>query len=279
MIINALSIDVEDYFQVAAFETNILKENWGKFPVRVQKNTERLLSILDGKGIKATFFVLGWVAERYPGLIRTIVEHGHELASHGYMHDRINHLTPEKFRADIKDSKHMLEDIAGHVILGYRAPSYSIGESTKWALDIIEEEGFIYSSSIYPIRHDLYGWPEAPRFAFTATNSGLVEIPISTLSVMGKMLPIGGGGYFRFYPYCISKWLIQRLNHTENEPCIFYLHPWELDPEQPRQKNASFKSRFRHYLNLNKTESRFIQLLDDFKWGAIRDVFNQHLQS
>lgn len=279
MVTNALSIDVEDYFQVAAFENTIQKEDWAHLPIRVQQNTDRILSLLDVRGIKATFFVLGWVAERYPGLVRKIVEHGHELASHGYMHDRITHLTPDQFREDIRTSKNLLEDIAGHVVLGYRAPSYSIGEKTKWALNIIEEEGFTYSSSIYPIQHDLYGWPNAPRFPFSATGQGLVEIPISTLRMLGKLIPIGGGGYFRLYPYALSKWWIERLNKMESAPCVFYFHPWELDPEQPRQHQAPIKSKFRHYLNLEKTEERLIKLLSDFKWGAIRDVFNQHLKS
>jgi len=273
-MINAMSVDVEDYFQVSAFESHIDRSQWDSLPHRVEQNTQRILDIFDQHRVKATFFTLGWVAERYPQLIRRIVDDGHELASHGYQHTRVTEQTPEQFRQDLRISKQILEDLGGQPIVGYRAASYSIGAQNLWALQILEEEGFHYSSSIYPVKHDLYGMPDAPRFAFRPDNAPkLLEIPITTLNVLGRNMPCGGGGFFRLYPYQFSKWAYRYINANEKQPGIFYFHPWEIDPEQPRQQNLSFKTRFRHYLNLGRTQNRLSHLLDDFAWDTMRNVF------
>lgn len=273
-MINAMSVDVEDYFQVSAFESHIDRSQWDSLPHRVEQNTQLILDIFDQHRVKATFFTLGWVAERYPQLIRRIVDDGHELASHGYQHTRVTEQTPEQFRQDLRISKQILEDLGGQPIVGYRAASYSIGAQNLWALQILEEEGFHYSSSIYPVKHDLYGMPDAPRFAFRPGNAPrLLEIPITTLNVLGRNMPCGGGGFFRLYPYQFSKWAYRYINANEKQPGIFYFHPWEIDPEQPRQQNLSFKTRFRHYLNLGRTQNRLSHLLDDFAWDTMRNVF------
>ena len=271
---NAMSVDVEDYFQVSAFEKTISRNDWDSLPCRVEANTDRILTLFATKNIHATFFTLGWVAERYPQLIKRIVDAGHELACHGYSHIRVTQQTPDEFRDDVTRAKSLLEDLGGVAVNGYRAPSYSIGADNLWALDILDELGFTYSSSIYPVKHDLYGMPEAPRFAFKPGKpDGLLEVPISTIKLGGKTLPCGGGGYFRFYPYQFSKWMIQRVNKKDQQACIFYFHPWEIDPQQPRQKDISFKTRFRHYLNLERMEQRLTQLLDDFEWDTMEAVF------
>jgi polysaccharide deacetylase family protein (PEP-CTERM system associated) len=269
---NALSIDVEDYFQVSAFEKTIDRNSWDALEHRVEKNLNQTLAIFSDQKVKATFFTLGWVAERYPNLIKSIVEEGHELASHGYGHQRVTDLTPDQFREDVTKAMNILQDISGLKICGYRAPSYSIGKDNLWALEVLAETGHQYSSSIYPIQHDHYGFPEAPRFCFRDEKTGLIEIPISTVKVMNKLRPAGGGGFFRFYPYAVTRWAINRVNN-EGESTVFYLHPWELDPDQPRQQGISAKTRFRHYLNLDKTESRLNRLLTDFNWGTMNDVF------
>lgn len=270
---NAISIDVEDYFQVSAFEKTIDRNSWDSLEHRTEKNLSKTLALFADKNIKATFFTLGWVAERYPNLIKSIVKEGHELASHGYGHQRVSDLTPDEFKADVVKAKNILEDISGVEIKGYRAPSYSIGKNNLWALQVLAETQHEYSSSIYPIKHDHYGFPEAPRFTFRDEKTGLIEIPITTVKIMNKLRPAGGGGFFRFYPYPVTRWIINRVNQQDKQSTVFYLHPWELDPDQPLQKNISAKTRFRHYLNLHKTEGRLIQLLKDFSWGTMNDVF------
>jgi len=272
-MINAISIDVEDYFQVSAFEHSIDRKSWDKLEHRVTENMDKVFHLLAEADVNATFFILGWVAERYPDIVNKIIENGHELASHGYGHQRVSDLTRDEFKNDVTKAKDILENLSGVAIKGYRAPSYSIGKSNIWALNVLAESGYEYSSSIYPIQHDHYGYPESPRFIFKDKNSGLVEIPITTMKFMNRLFPAGGGGFFRFYPYSVSKWAINRVNRIDLHPTVFYLHPWELDPFQPRQKNISAKSRFRHYLNLKKTESRLKHLLNDFQWGRIDDVF------
>lgn len=271
---NAMTVDVEDYFQVSAFEPYIAKEKWDTLPHRVEKNTHQILDIFEDRNIKATFFTLGWVAERYPDLIRRIIQDGHELACHGYEHIRVTEQTPEEFRIDVSRTKKILEDMSGREIKGYRAASYSISAGNLWALDVLWEEGFKYSSSIYPVKHDLYGMPEAPRFIYEPIeNQDFKEIPITTVRFGNKNLPCGGGGFFRFYPYAFSKWAFNRINNQEQQSGIFYFHPWEIDPEQPRQQGLSLKTKIRHYLNLDKMENRIKRLLTDFNWDTMENVF------
>ena len=271
---NAMTVDVEDYFQVSAFESHISKNQWDTLPHRVDRNTHHVLDIFEKNGVKATFFTLGWVAERYPNLIRRIVADGHELACHGYEHIRVTQQTPEQFRVDIVKTKQILEELGGCEVKGYRAASYSICKENLWALDILQEEGFKYSSSIYPVKHDLYGIPDAPRFMYEPIKgNNFKEIPITTLRFGNKNIPCGGGGFFRFYPYAFSKWAFNRVNNQENQAGLFYFHPWEIDPEQPRQKGLGLKTRFRHYLNLNRMEHRLEQLLSDFEWDTMENVF------
>lgn len=271
---NAMTVDVEDYFQVSAFEPYITKQQWDTLPHRVEHNTQRILDIFEASGIKATFFTLGWVAERYPGLVDRIIKEGHELACHGYNHTRVTEQTPEQFREDVSKTKKILEALSGKEVKGYRAASYSIGAKNLWALDVLQEEGFKYSSSIYPVKHDLYGMPDAPRFMYEPIdNRDFKEIPITTVRFGSKNLPCGGGGFFRFYPYAFSKWAFNRVNNKENQAGIFYFHPWEIDPEQPRQLGISLKTRIRHYLNLNQMENRIKRLLTDFNWDTMENVF------
>lgn len=268
-----MSVDVEDYFQVSALEPHFPRDLWDRQACRVQENTERVLELFASSGVRATFFVLGWVAERYPQLVRRIVQEGHELASHGYAHVRVTQQTPVEFKSDAAHSKRLLEDIAGLPVRGYRAASYSIGAKNLWAHDVLGELGYRYSSSIYPIRHDLYGMPEAPRFAFAAGASQLLEIPVTTVEVLGQKLPCGGGGYFRLLPYALSCWAMQRVNRRDGQPCVFYFHPWEIDPRQPRPSKLKLKTRLRHYLNLNRMEQRLIRVLRDFRWDRLDQVF------
>jgi polysaccharide deacetylase family protein (PEP-CTERM system associated) len=273
--INAMSIDVEDYFQVSAFEPYVAKNQWDNLPHRVENNTYKILDILGDKQIKATFFTLGWIAERYPSIVKRIVSDGHELACHGYEHIRVTEQTPDQFRSDVYKAKNILEELSGKEIKGYRAASYSIGASNLWALNVLQELGFKYSSSIYPVKHDLYGMPEAPRFIFEPIqNFDFKEIPITTIRLGHKNWPCGGGGFFRFYPYALSKWALNRVNQQEQQSAIFYFHPWEIDSKQPRQKGLSFKTRTRHYLNLHKMEARLEQLLTDFNWDTMENVFH-----
>jgi len=270
---NAMTVDVEDYFQVSAFEPYIDKRNWDSLAHRVETNTHRILDIFAEFDNKATFFTLGWVAERYPLLIKRIINEGHELACHGYEHIRVTEQTPEQFRADIVLTKKILEDISGKAVLGYRAASYSINSDNLWAHDILAEEGFDYSSSVYPVKHDLYGIPDAPRFCYQPiAESNFLEIPITTLQFGQKNIPCGGGGFFRFYPYFFSKWAFKKIN-SHNQSAIFYCHPWEIDPKQPKQHGLNLKTRFRHYLNLDKMEQRIRYLLTDFQWDTMENIF------
>jgi polysaccharide deacetylase family protein (PEP-CTERM system associated) len=269
-----MTVDVEDYFQVSAFEPYIAREAWDRLPCRVERNTDRILELFAEHGIHATFFTLGWLAERYPGLVKRIVDAGHELACHGYSHVRVTEQTPAEFREDVRLSKQILEDISGGPVLGYRAASYSIGAKNLWALDILDELGFRYSSSIYPVKHDLYGMPEAPRFGFRPVGDReLLEVPVTTVRWGERNYPCGGGGYFRLLPYGLSRWAMRRVNQKDEQPCVFYFHPWEIDPEQPRQKNINMKTRFRHYLNLPRMEGRLVRLLHDFQWDTMANVF------
>lgn len=272
-ITNAMTVDVEDYYQVAAFEGAVTRNAWDEMPSRVEASTDRVLALFARHGVKATFFTLGWVAERYPGLVRRIVDQGHEIASHGYDHTRVNQLEPKSFREDVTRTKAILEDTAGCAVTGYRAPTFSIGRDTLWALPILGEVGYRYSSSIYPVRHDLYGMPEAPRHAHVVNGAGLLEVPVSTVRILSNNFPLGGGGYFRLYPYALTRWAINRINQRDGMPYVFYTHPWEFDPDQPRQEGLSWKSRFRHYLNLDKVEARTGQLLQDFRWDRMDRIF------
>jgi len=272
-IINAMTVDVEDYFQVSAFEPYINKNNWDSIEHRVEKNTHKILDTFAEFNNKATFFTLGWVAERYPQLIKRIIAEGHELACHGYEHIRVTEQTPAQFRADIVRTKNILEELGGQEIKGYRAASYSINSDNLWAHDVLAEEGFKYSSSVYPVKHDLYGIPDAPRFSYNPIEgSDFLEIPITTVKIGQKNLPCGGGGFFRFYPYLLSKWAFHNINKA-GQSAIFYCHPWEIDPKQPRQQGLSLKTRFRHYLNLTKMEQRIRYLLNDFQWDTMENVF------
>ena len=273
-ITNAMSIDVEDYFQVSAFEHSVARDQWNTFECRVERNVNELLDLFDECGSKATFFTLGWVAERYPNLIRSIVDRKHELASHGYQHVRAFNQTPEEFLADIKKTKAILEDVGGEAVRGYRAASFSIDARNLWAYDCLADAGYVYSSSVYPLKHDHYGMPDAPRFSFRVKPKNLLEIPVPTLQVFGRTFPVGGGGYFRFFPYMVSNKLIKEVNEKEHRSTIFYLHPWEIDPQQPKQKNLPLKSRIRHYLNLSRTKTRLRKLLTDFNWDRMDSVFD-----
>lgn len=271
---NAMTVDVEDYFQVSAFAPHIARDRWASIPCRVEANIDRILALLEERDVKATFFTLGWIAERYPAMVRRIVDSGHELASHGYAHLRASEQSAEEFLDDISRSKALLEDIGGQPVLGYRAPSFSIGSRNLWTLDTLLQAGYRYSSSIYPIQHDHYGMPDAPRFAFYPSGKdGLLELPITTARFLNKNLPSGGGGYFRFFPYAVSRWFLQRVNDDDRQPGIFYFHPWELDPEQPRLPGIGMKTRFRHYVNLHRMEARIRALIRDFHWGRMDEIF------
>ena len=300
---NYLTIDVEDYFQVSAFENIVTKDDWDTYPSRVVQNTEKILSLLEENNVKATFFVLGWTAQKYPDLVKKISDQGHEIACHSYYHQLVYDLTPEEFREDTRQAKDILEQLTGKKILGYRAPSYSITKKSLWALEILHELGFLYDSSVFPIYHDRYGIPEAPRFPFLwdlngdsprinqppnlQTNelinqhliqsadqpvnksSPLLELPISTSLIFGIKIPVSGGGYFRLFPYWFTKLTLRKINKQEKKPFVFYFHPWEIDPQQPHIDRAGVKSRFRHYLNIDKTKNRLEHLLQDFNFGPI----------
>ena len=271
-ITNALTIDVEDYFQVSAMAPYIRRNEWDSRECRVERNVDRILALLDKHDTRATFFTLGWVAQRYPQLVRSIVAQGHELASHGYGHERASDLDRAAFTDDLTRAKKLLEDIGGVVVQGYRAPSFSIGPGNLWAFDCLAATGHRYSSSIYPIRHDHYGMPDAPRFAHPRAE-GLIEIPVTTLRLGGRNFPSSGGGYFRLLPYALSRWMIRRVNATDQEPAIFYFHPWEIDQAQPRVAGIDAKTRFRHYVNIPRMEQRLGALLRDFRWGRMDDIF------
>lgn len=269
---NALSVDVEDYFQVSAFERHIARERWDAMELRVERNTNRVLDLFAAQGVKATFFTLGWVAERCPALVRRIVADGHELASHGHGHQRAHDLDAAAFRQDLLRAKGLLEDLGGVAVQGYRAPSFSISERNLWAFDVLAETGHRYSSSVYPVRHDHYGMPDAPRFVHRQ-RAGVVEIPPTTLRLRGRNLPSSGGGFFRLLPYPVSRWMIRKVNVAECQPAIFYFHPWELDPDQPRTPGIDLRTRFRHYVNLDRNEAKLGRLLADFRWGRMDDIF------
>ena len=273
---NAFTIDVEDYFQVAAFDRQINRKSWNTLECRVEKNVEQLLSMLAEADAKASFFTLGWIAERYPSLIRTISEAGHEVASHGYGHQKATTQTQQEFREDVLRAKGILEDITGMTVRGYRAPSFSIASDNLWVHEVLAATGHDYSSSIYPVRHDHYGIPGADRFVHK-TDSDLIEIPLTTAQILNRNIPAAGGGYFRLMPYRLSAWMIQRVNQQENQPAIFYCHPWEFDAEQPRIKQASAKSRFRHYINLAQMQNRISRLLREFRWDRVDNVFAEYL--
>jgi polysaccharide deacetylase family protein (PEP-CTERM system associated) len=269
---NALTIDVEDYFQVSALAPYIARSEWDSRECRIERNVDRILAMLDEHGALATFFTLGWIAERYPQLIRRIEAQGHEVASHGYGHQRASELSEAAFRADIETAKKILEDLCGKEVSGYRAPSFSIGPDNLWAFESLARAGYRYSSSIYPIRHDHYGMPDAPRFAHRVHDT-LLELPITTLRMFNRNLPSSGGGYFRLLPYAVSRWMLQRVNRHERESAIFYFHPWEIDVDQPRIAGIDRRTRFRHYLNIDRMEQRLACLLRDFRWGRMDHIF------
>jgi polysaccharide deacetylase family protein (PEP-CTERM system associated) len=270
---NAMSVDVEDYFQVQAFAHCIDRADWDAFPKRVDLNTNRILDQFDAAGIKATFFTLGWVAQRYPELVRRIVADGHELASHGWDHTRVDSQDPAAFRADVQRTRALLEDTGGVAVKGYRAATFSIGASNMWAFPILREEGYIYSSSINPIRHDLYGIPDAPRVPFRPVADGVMELPMTKVRLFGRNWPCSGGGYFRLLPTMLYRAGLARVNHHDQQSAIFYFHPWEIDPDQPRIANAGWKSRLRHYTNLSRMDADLGRLLRDFSWDRMDQVF------
>lgn len=277
--LHAMSVDVEDYFHVAALSGVIRREQWDSLPSRVEQNTECLLALFDKHRIKATFFVLGWVAERFPGLVRTLSDHGHEIASHGYSHQLIYRQSRSVFQEETIRSKALLEDITGKAVEGYRAASYSITRKSLWALDILCEAGFTWDSSIFPIRHDNYGIPDSPSAPYsieTATGGIIREFPLTTAHVMGLSVPAAGGGYFRQFPYPVFRYLFRNASGFGARPQMFYLHPWEIDPDQPRYNNASWLSRFRHYTNLDKCYDRLERLLSDFRFGTVSESYNAY---
>ena len=269
---NAMTIDVEDYFQVSAMAPYIPRSDWDSRECRVERNIDSLLALLARHRTRATFFTLGWVAERYPHMVRRIVAQGHELASHGYGHERASDLSRSAFTDDIRRAKGLLEDIGGVAVRGYRAPSFSIDARNLWAFDCLQATGHVYSSSIYPIKHDHYGMPDAPRFAHRVAG-GLLEVPVTTLRLGGRNLPSSGGGYFRLLPYALSRWMIRRVNAVDRQAAVFYFHPWEIDHAQPRIAGIDAKTRFRHYVNIHKMAHRLDALLQDFRWGRMDEIF------
>ena len=269
-IVNGLSVDVEDWFQVGAFENVIARDSWDSLPQRVSDNVLRILDMFAEADVKATFFTLGWVARRNAALIRRIAEAGHEVASHGWDHARVFTLDRKTFGEDIARARKVLEDATGLPVTGYRAPSFSIDQRTPWAYMELAEQGYAYSSSVAPVAHDHYGWREAPRFAFTPLPwHDLVEIPVTTAILGGRRVAAGGGGFFRVLPYGFSRWAIRQVNRTERRPAVFYFHPWEVDPEQPRVPNASMRSKLRHYTNLDKMAGKLTELVHEFAWGRM----------
>jgi polysaccharide deacetylase family protein (PEP-CTERM system associated) len=274
-----MTVDIEDYFHVQAFADVVARADWDRYPSRVERNTLRLLEIFACRGIRASFFVLGWVAEKFPTLVQQIYQAGHRVGCHGYAHRAIYEGNESDFRNDLRRAKRTIEDILGAAVSSFRAPSYSITVRTLWALEILGEEGFEYDSSIYPIVHDRYGIPGAPRFPHLKSlrcGRQIKEFPPSTLRILGSNIPVAGGGYLRLLPYKLTAWAIHYLNHCEKQPAMVYLHPWEIDPDQPRI-SASWRSRFRHYQNLDSTETKCLKLLDDFSWGSMEEVLAHNL--
>lgn len=276
--LNAMTVDVEDYFQVSAFDPFVDRSTWGDYESRVEASTDRILALFEQYGVQGTFFTLGWVAEKYPALVRRIVEGGHELACHGWDHIMVTRLSRDEFAHDIKRAKEILEDTTGAAVRGYRAPSYSFTKQNDWAHSVLAEQGYRYSSSVAPIKHDLYGIPDAPRFSHPRADGAVIELPITTTEVLGRNIPCGGGGWFRLYPYQLSQWAIKRVHQKDRERAIFYFHPWEIDPEQPRIEGLNFRTRFRHYQNLARMEPRVERLLQDFNWGTMAEVFAEELK-
>lgn len=276
-LVNAMSVDVEDWFQVQAFAGVIDRASWDTIPRRVEANMDRILGDFARAGVQATFFTLGWIAERHPGLVRRIVAEGHELASHGHGHQPVHELTPEQFRQDLVRARGVLEDAGGVAVAGYRAPTFSIGPRNAWAFGVLEETGHRYSSSVYPVKHDLYGVPDAPRFPYRPGPGRLLEIPMTTLPVRGRNLPISGGGYFRLMPYALFRALLRRFHARDGRAGVFYFHPWEIDPGQPRAEGAPWRARFRHTVNLHATAGRVERLLRDFRWDRMDRVFAAEL--
>lgn len=270
---NGLSVDVEDWFQVGAFESVLAREGWRSLPHRVERNTDAVLELFSDAEVKATFFTLGWVAERHPALIRRVIDQGHEIASHGWDHARVFTMTPDQFREDLARARKAIEDAGGVAVAGYRAPSFSIDARTPWAHAVLAEAGYRYSSSVAPVVHDHYGWPEAPRFAFRPlSDAPLIELPVTTARLMGRTLAAGGGGFFRLLPYAFSRWAIRQNNERERRPAIFYFHPWEIDVDQPRVRTAPLKSRLRHYSRLAAMQPKLKRLLKDFAWSRVDEV-------
>ena len=273
-VTNAITVDVEDYFHASVFDRVVPRAAWHDYESRVVPNTHRLLDLFDEQRVKGTFFVLGWVADKFPELVREIAGRGHELASHGYHHQLVYMLTPAQFRDDIRRAKGTIEQLGATRVRGYRAPSFSIGTGNLWAFDCLARAGYRYSSSVYPIRHDHYGMPDAPRFAWRPRGPhGVLELPVSTVRLRGRNLPAGGGGYFRLMPYALSRWLLRRINSRDGQAGIFYFHPWELDPGQPRPPGLDARTRFRHYLNLGRMEARLARLTGDFAWDRMDRIF------
>lgn len=271
---NTFTVDVEDYFQVEAFSQNIDRNDWNIYECRVEKNTDIILKLLDDNNIKATFFTLGWIAKNYPSVVKKIAQQGHEIASHGMNHQLIYNQSPDVFRIETKESKSLLEDLCQTEVIGYRAATYSIIQKSIWALDILAEEGFKYDSSIFPMRHDKYGIADAnpvPHTLETPSGYKIVEFPISTVKTKFATFPVAGGGYFRIFPYFYTRWGLNKLNKN-NQPFVFYIHPWELDPEQPRIEGATLFTKFRHYTNIKKTHARLSMLMRDFNFSTMRDV-------
>lgn len=276
--LNALTVDVEDYFQVAAFDECISGEQWESMPQRAALNTRRLLDLFDAQGAKATFFVLGWIAERFPDLVREIDARGHEVASHGYSHAKATTQTAEEFYQDVLKARLLLESIVGKPVIGYRAPSFSIGKSNEWAFAKLKDAGYLYTSSTYPVVHDHYGTPDWPQQPYLR-DEGILEIPMPVLNKWSMQLPIAGGGYFRLLPYFVSRFFIDQFLQTATHPYMFYFHPWEIDPAQPRIEQAPAKSKFRHYVNLQRMEGKVGALLRDYRWQSVANVYGPYLPS
>ncbi|MGZ9067693.1 MAG: XrtA system polysaccharide deacetylase [Burkholderiales bacterium] len=270
-----MTVDVEDYFQVSAFAGSLSSRDWDSYPHRVVRNTDAVLALFDGAGVVGTFFILGWVAERYPSLVRSIAESGHEIASHGYAHERVGSQSPQEFREDVSRARQVLQDVSGTPVPGYRAASFSLDPSMRWAYDILAAEGHTYSSSVYPVRHDHYGTPDAPRVPFLpCPGVPIIEIPLTTIRLRQRNFPCAGGGYFRLLPYRLSAAAIRRVHASDRSPCIFYFHPWEIDPGQPHIRHAAPRSRLRHYANLRRMHGKLKKLLKDFRWNRLDHVYD-----